>query len=296
MPEYARKPKWFAEKIQRLAVGETASAVMRAVREKGLNTVCTSAACPNKGACFAEGTATFMILGDLCTRACRFCNVASGRPAGEDLEEPERLAEAARALGLRFVVVTSVCRDDLPDEGAGAFARTITALKKAAPGVRVEVLTPDFSGRDACLSTVLDARPDVFNHNVETVRRLTPRLRSKALYDRSLRVLAKAREIAPGIPAKSGLMIGLGETREELRETFGDLAAAGVSRLTIGQYLQPSRLHHPVVKYYEESEFGELRIEAKASGIKAVLAGPLVRSSYHAGAFDGEGGRGAQGE
>ncbi len=285
MPEYARKPKWYAENIRRLAVGERASEVLKAIREKNLNTVCTSAACPNKGACFAEGTATFMILGDTCTRACRFCNVSTGRPGPLEDSEPGRLADAALALNLRFVVVTSVCRDDLPDEGAGAFAETIVALRGRIPGVKVEVLTPDFSGRDDCLRTVLEAAPDVFNHNIETVRRLTPRLRSKARYERSLAVLARAREMAPEIPVKSGLMVGLGETREELREAFGDLASAGISRLTIGQYLQPSRLHHPVVKYYEEEEFSELRLEAKASGIKAVLAGPLVRSSYHAGTF-----------
>ena len=285
MLESSRKPLWFRENIQRLVVGEAASGVLRTIRENRLATVCTAAACPNKGVCFAEGTATFMILGDVCTRACRFCNISTGKPEPTDFDETRRLVDAALALKLRFVVVTSVCRDDLPDEGASAFAMTITALKERIPGVKVEVLTPDFSGRDDCLQTVLDARPDVFNHNLETVRRLTPRLRAKARYDRSLGVLAKARELAPEIPTKSGLMVGLGETRDELRETFRDLAKAGVSRLTIGQYLQPSRHHHPVTMYHEPSEFDELRLEAKASGIGAVLAGPLVRSSYHAGAF-----------
>ncbi|MCI4398302.1 MAG: lipoyl synthase [Acidobacteria bacterium] len=285
MLENSRKPQWFRENIQRLAVGEAASEVLRTIRENRLATVCTSAACPNKGVCFAEGTATFMILGDVCTRACRFCNISTGKPEPTDYDEPRRLADAALALKLRFVVVTSVCRDDLPDEGASAFAMTIAALKERIPKVKVEVLTPDFSGRDDCLQTVLDAGPDVFNHNLETVRRLTPRLRAKARYDRSLGVLARARELAPEIPTKSGLMVGLGETRDELRETFAELAKAGVSRLTIGQYLQPSRLHHPVARYYEPGEFDELRLEAKAAGIGAVLAGPLVRSSYHAGAF-----------
>ena len=281
-----RKPTWF--QTNRLAVGERASSVLRAIAENDLHTVCTSARCPNKGTCFAEGTATFMILGDVCTRACRFCDIASGRPkAGEDLGEADRLAAAAAAMKLRFVVVTSVCRDDLPDEGSGAFARTISALKARIPGVRIEVLVPDFSGRDECLGTVLDARPHVFNHNLETVERLTPRIRSRAQYHRSLRVLARVREMVPELPTKSGLMVGLGETREELRQAFGDLARAGVERLTIGQYLQPSRRHHPVIRYYRPEEFEDLSREAKAAGVRAVLSGPLVRSSYHAGSFAG---------
>jgi len=279
-----RKPNWF--KINRLAVGERASAVLGAIAEHGLNTVCTSAACPNKGTCFSEGTATFMILGDICTRACRFCNIQTGRPGEEDLQEAERLADAAAKMGLRFVVLTSVCRDDLPDEGAGAFARTIGALRERISGVRVEVLTPDFSGREECLRTVLDAQPHVFNHNLETVERLTPRIRTKAKYHRSLSVLKTIRNMDPKLPTKSGLMVGLGETRVEMKQAFYDLADAGVERLTIGQYLQPTRLHHPVIRYYEPEEFVELREEAKAAGIAAVLSGPLVRSSYHAGAFE----------
>lgn len=278
-----RKPSWF--KINRLATGEKASAVLKTLSENGLHTVCTSAACPNKGACFAEGTATFMILGDICTRACRFCNIGTGRPLQEDLGEAERLAEAAAAMGLRFVVVTSVCRDDLPDEGAGAFARTITALKARLPSVEVEVLVPDFSGREDCLRTVLAAGPHVFNHNIETVERLTPRIRSKAKYHRSLGVLRMVRDLTPNLPRKSGLMVGLGETREELKRTFRDLAEAGAERLTIGQYLQPTLKHHPVVRYYEPYEFAQMAAEAKAEGIRAVLSGPLVRSSYHAGTF-----------
>lgn len=285
--ELLRKPNWF--KINRLAVGEKASSVLNAIAEHDLHTVCTSASCPNKGTCFAEGTATFMILGDVCTRACRFCNIYTGRPQGEDLEEGARLADAAAKMGLRFVVVTSVCRDDLPDEGAAAFARTIVSLKGAIPGVKVEVLTPDFSGREECLRTVLEAGPHVFNHNLETVERLTPRIRTKARYHRSLSVLKRVREMAPELPTKSGLMVGLGETRDEMRQAFGDLAAAGIGRLTIGQYLQPTRNHHPVIRYYEPEEFVEMRDEAKAAGIAAVLSGPLVRSSYHAGEFVGAG-------
>lgn len=283
--EYQRKPNWF--KINRLAVGEQASRVLGVIAEHDLHTVCTSAACPNKGTCFAEGTATFMILGNVCTRACRFCNIATGRPGAQDLSEGDRLADAAAKMGLRFVVVTSVCRDDLPDEGAGAFARTLTALRDRIPGVRVEVLTPDFSGREDCLATVLTAGPHVFNHNLETVERLTPKIRTKARYKRSLGVLDRVRHLAPDIPTKSGLMVGLGETRDEVRASFRDLAAAGIQRLTIGQYLQPTRHHHPVVRYYEPEEFAEMREEARAAGIAAVLSGPLVRSSYHAGEFVG---------
>jgi len=281
LPQPLRKPKWF--KINRLVVGDRASSVSGIVAEHGLHTVCTSAACPNKGTCFAEGTATFMILGDICTRACRFCNIETGRPLQEDLQEGERLADAAVRMGLKFVVVTSVCRDDLPDEGAGAFARSVRALRERIPEVRVEVLAPDFSGRRECLEVVLQARPHVFNHNLETVERLTPRIRTKARYHRSLSVLEMVRNMVPGLPTKSGLMVGLGETRQELKQAWNDLAGAGVQRLTIGQYLQPTRTHHPVERYVEPEEFVEMREEAKAAGIPAVLSGPLVRSSYHAG-------------
>lgn len=276
-----RKPEWL--QIRRLPVGREASEVLGAIARNDLRTVCTSASCPNKGTCFAEGTATFMILGEVCTRACSFCNVATGRPEGAAPKEPERVANAAAAMGLRYVVVTSVCRDDLADEGASAFAATIRAVKERLPMARVEVLVPDFSGREECLAEVLAARPDVFNHNIETVERLTPRVRTKARYRRSLDVLARAHELAPGIPTKSGLMVGLGEERAELLAAFGDVAAAGVERLTIGQYLQPSLKHHQVDRYYPPSEFAALADEARRAGISAVLAGPLVRSSYHAG-------------
>lgn len=282
--EALRKPGWF--QIRRLAVGEKASEVLRLIAENRLNTVCTSARCPNKGQCFAEGTATFMILGEVCTRACRFCDVRTGRPAPPDAEEPARVAEAARRLALRYVVVTSVARDDLEDQGAFAFARTLAALKAALPAARVEVLTPDFGGREDLLETVLAAGPHVFNHNVETVERLTPKIRARATYRRSLALLAAARRLHPEIPTKSGLMVGLGESREELRGAFTDLAEAGVERLTIGQYLRPTLRHHPVVRYYSPEEFGELADEARAAGIRAVLSGPLVRSSYHAGRME----------
>jgi lipoyl synthase len=276
-----RKPDWF--RIRRLAVGDEASAVLQAVSRNRLNTVCSLAACPNKGACFADGTATFLILGGTCTRSCAFCNIPSGAPGPPDPAEPERVAEAAAEMGLRFVVVTSVTRDDLPDEGAGAFAATVRAIRIRLPSSRVEVLTPDFSGRQDLLASVLESGPDVFNHNVETVERLTPAIRSRALYARSLGLLRRAREMAPGTPTKSGLMVGLGEEPEELLRTFSDLASAGVERLTLGQYLQPSRHHHPVARYYSPEEFADLGERARAAGIRAVLAGPLVRSSYHAG-------------
>jgi len=282
--ETLRKPDWF--QIKRLAVGEKASEILRVIAESRLNTVCTSARCPNKGQCFAEGTATFMILGEVCTRSCRFCDVRTGRPAPWDPGEPGRVAEAARRMGLRFVVVTSVARDDLPDQGALAFARTLESLKAALPAARVEVLTPDFGGREDLLETVLSAGPHVFNHNVETVERLTPRIRARATYGRSLGLLRAARRLHPEIPTKSGLMVGLGESREELRRAFGDLAEAGVERLTIGQYLRPSLRHHPVARYYTPEEFAALREEARAAGIRAVLSGPLVRSSYHAGRME----------
>ena len=285
MVTQVRKPDWF--RIRRLAVGEEASAVLRTVSRNRLNTVCSSAACPNKGACFAEGTATFLILGNTCTRACAFCNISSGSPAPPDPTEPERVADAAAEMGLRYVVLTSVTRDDLPDEGAGAFAATVRAVRTRLSAARVEVLTPDFSGRQDLLSAVLDARPDVFNHNVETVERLTPEIRSRADYRRSLSLLRFSKRLAPEIPTKSGLMVGLGESREELAGAFADLAAAGVERLTVGQYLRPTHNHRPVARFYPPEEFAELATEARSAGIRAVLAGPLVRSSYHASTMTG---------
>lgn len=278
-----RKPAWF--RVGTLPTGPKASRILGIIARRGLHTVCTSAACPNRGACFAEGTATFMILGDVCTRACRFCNVKTGVPPPVDALEPERVAEAAAEMGLRFVVITSVTRDDLDDQGAGAFAETIAAVKKRIPGVGVEVLTPDFYGRRALIETVLEAQPDVFNHNIETVERLTPSVRTRASYSNSLKVLETARKLSRGIPIKSGLMVGLGENRGELLTTFRDLASVGVERLTIGQYLRPTMKHLPVERYYSPEEFDELAEEARAAGVKGVLSGPLVRSSYHAGTF-----------
>ncbi len=267
-------------------MGEKASAVLSTIREHKLKTVCTEASCPNKGKCFSEGTATFLILGPSCTRNCRFCNIAHASPSPEDPEEASRIAEAAEKMKLNFVVITSVTRDDLPDRGAGAFVRAIGEVRKRLPLSKIEVLTPDLDGRRDLLKMVLDAKPDVFNHNIETVRRLTPEIRSGADYDRSLTILKAAKEMAPLQVTKSGLIVGLGETREELLETFGDLASAAVDRLTIGQYLPPSLKHHPVAKYYSPEEFEELKDEAKRAGIKAVLSGPFVRSSFHASVFE----------
>lgn len=279
-----RKPKWLRQ--ERLPVGEKASSVLSAIREHDLKTVCSEASCPNKGKCFSEGTATFLILGPSCTRNCRFCNIDHGETSPEDAGEASRVAEAAKKMGLSFVVITSVTRDDLEDRGARAFARTIREVRKTLPGAGIEVLTPDLDGKRELLKTVLDEKPDVFNHNIETVRRLTPEIRSGADYERSLSLLGMAKELSPEQVTKSGLIVGLGEEMRELQETFDDLASVSVDRLTIGQYLAPSLRHHPVARYYTPDEFEELKDAAKRAGIKAVLSGPFVRSSFHASAFE----------
>jgi len=278
-----RKPAWL--RTNRLAVGPEASRILNIIRSRGLHTVCTSASCPNKGTCFAEGTATFLILGPTCTRGCAFCDVDRGVPHPPDPNEPARVAEAAAAMDLRFVVITSVCRDDLPDEGADMFTRTIRAVRARLPEAGIEVLVPDFSGRETLLGQVLAADPNVFNHNIETVERLTPRIRVRAEYRRSLGVLASAKRVAPSIPTKSGLMVGLGENEADLDAAFADLAEVGVERLTIGQYLQPSRSHPPVRRYVPPEDFEALAERARDAGIPHVLSGPLVRSSYHAADF-----------
>ncbi len=254
----------------------------RELAEMGVHTVCQSARCPNLGECFARGSATFMILGDVCTRDCRFCAVAHGEPAPPDEEEPGRVAEAAGGLGLRHVVVTSVTRDDLPDGGAVHFAATVSAIRERLPGATVETLTPDFGGSREALRTVLAAGPDVFNHNVETVPRLYPEVRPQADYERSLRVLAQARAMGGGAPTKSGFMVGLGETEDEVAALLRDLRGAGVEAVTVGQYLQPTRRHLPVAEYVRPGVFQEYERAARAMGFRHVMAGPLVRSSYHA--------------
>ncbi len=256
----------------------------RIVRDLSLHTVCRSARCPNRHECWNRATATFMIMGDACTRNCLFCAVAGGVPDGPpDSDEPDRVAEAARRLGLRHVVVTSVTRDDLPDGGARFFARTIGALRSACPAATVEVLTPDFRGIPACVRIVLDAAPDVFNHNLETVRRLQGRIRPRADYERSLSVLKQAaRAGRPGLRVKTGLMLGMGESREEIIETLRDIVAAGCHFLTLGQYLPPSRRHLPVARFLPPEEFEALAKAGRELGLAEVVAGPLVRSSYRA--------------
>jgi lipoic acid synthetase len=253
--------------------------IMRGLK---LNTVCEDAHCPNIGECWHHGTATFMILGDVCTRACSYCAVAHGRPTELDLDEPRRVAEAVQAMGLQYAVVTSVDRDDQADGGAGIFAATIREIRRLRPDTRVEVLIPDFKGEAAPLRTVLDARPDVLNHNTETVPRLYRMARSGGKYTRTHELLDRARTYAPDIPTKTGLMVGLGEEHDELVEVFRDLRGVGVSILTVGQYLRPSPAHTPMTRYYHPDEFRALKDAALALGFVHVEAGPLVRSSYHA--------------
>lgn len=252
------------------------------MRDLKLNTVCEDAHCPNIGECWHHGTATFMILGDVCTRACAYCAVKHGRPATLDLDEPVRVGEAVKAMGLSYAVVTSVDRDDLPDGGASIFAGTIREIKARVPDCRVEVLIPDFKGEEGPLRTVLAARPDIMNHNTETVPRLYRMARSGGKYSRCLELLERSTRFAPDIPTKTGLMVGLGETEEELIEVFRDLRKVGVAILTIGQYLRPSQDHAPMTRYYHPDEFAALKRQALALGFVHVEAGPLVRSSYHA--------------
>ncbi|GAB2676070.1 lipoyl synthase [Paenibacillus thermoaerophilus] len=277
-----RKPEWL--KIN-LATGqdyENMKELKQMMRSKTLHTVCEEAKCPNIHECWANRTATFMILGDICTRACRFCAVKSGLPTELDLAEPERVAEAAEQMGLRHCVVTSVARDDLADGGASIFAATIRAIRKRLPMCSVEVLIPDFMGSEDSLRTVLEAKPDILNHNIETVERLSDRVRSKAKYRRSLELLARSKSIAPNIPTKSSIMVGVGETWDEILQTMDDLRAVDCDIMTIGQYLQPTKNHLRVEKYYAPEEFAELKAEGMKRGFKHVESGPLVRSSYHA--------------
>ncbi|GAB6933689.1 lipoyl synthase [Calditerricola satsumensis] len=274
-----RKPEWLKIK---LLTGENYHELKKMMRSKTLHTVCEEARCPNIYECWSNRTATFMILGDICTRACRFCAVKTGLPTELDLAEPERVAEAVEQMGLRHAVVTSVARDDLKDGGASIFAETIRAIRRRNPFTTVEVLIPDFQGNWDALKIVMDARPDILNHNIETVRRLTDRVRAKATYDRSLELLRRAKEMQPDIPTKSGIMVGVGETWEEILETMDDLRAAGVDILTIGQYLQPTKQHLKIERYYHPDEFAKLKEEGLKRGFKHVESGPLVRSSYHA--------------
>ena len=276
-----QKPKWL--KVSGFT-GDGYRRVDGMLNDLHLNTVCQAASCPNRGECFNRGTATFLILGSLCTRGCRFCNIGTGKPQPVDPDEPARLATMVAELKLKHVVVTSVNRDDLPDGGASHFARTIEAIRKELPSASIEILTPDFRNAPQAVDIIIDARPDVFNHNVETVPRLYRRARPGAVYRRSLNLLREVGERSK-IVTKSGLMLGLGETASELRQVFDDLAAIQVSMLTIGQYLAPSKSHLPVVRYVPPDEFTMLGAEAMEAGIQKVVSAPLVRSSYRAEEF-----------
>lgn len=248
----------------------------------GLHTVCEEAHCPNIGSCWERRTATFMILGDTCTRACAYCAVTTGAPGPLDLTEPVRLAETVEKMGLKYAVITSVNRDDLQDGGAFVFSQCIQQIRKRVPDCKVEVLIPDFCGNWDALSTVIASSPDTLNHNIETVRRMFHRVRPKGDYDQSLELFSKVRDLSPRAVTKSGIMLGLGETRDEILTTMRDLRSVGCNLLTIGQYLQPSSKHIPLAKWYTPQEFNELACEAKALGFQHVASGPLVRSSYHA--------------
>lgn len=274
-----RLPAWLRRPI---AHGGEYAAVEGLLDRLELSTVCREARCPNRGECYASGTATFLIAGDVCTRGCRFCAVESRRPVPLDPGEPDRVAEAVEAMGLRHAVVTMVTRDDLDDGAAAHVVATIEAVRARTPDVAVEVLVSDFGGRGASVDAVADARPDVFNHNVETVPRLYKTVRPGADYRRSLAVLARAGERAPGMPTKSGLMLGLGETHDEVVEAMRDLREAGVELLTLGQYLRPSAAHLPVAAFVEPDEFAELARVGRRLGFSGVASAPFVRSSYHA--------------
>ena len=278
-PPPRRAPEWI--RARRLKLVDL-HAVKSVARSRDLSTVCEEARCPNRGECFSRGTATFLLLGDVCTRACGFCDIATGRPAAPDPFEPARVAEAAREMGLTFVVVTAVARDDLADGGASHFAATIRALRRLEPSPGVEVLVPDFQGRFDSVRVVAEERPDVFNHNVETVERLQRRVRRGARLDRSLGVLRAAKELVPDSTTKSGFMLGLGETRSEVMDLLASLREAAVDVVTIGQYLAPSRDHLPVEEYVPPAVFEEYREAGESLGFRHVFSGPFVRSSYRA--------------
>jgi lipoic acid synthetase len=278
--EYVRKPEWLKIKLN---TNDNYTGLKKMMREKNLHTVCEEAKCPNIHECWAvRKTATFMILGDVCTRACRFCAVKTGLPNELDWKEPERVADSVQLMGLKHAVITAVARDDLKDGGAAVFAETVRAIRRKNPFTSIEVLPSDMNGIYENLKTLMDAKPDILNHNIETVRRLSDRVRARAKYDRSLEFLRRAKEMQPDIPTKSSLMIGLGETKEDMIETMDDLRANNVDIMTIGQYLQPTKKHLNVEKYYHPDEFLELKEIALSKGFSHCESGPLVRSSYHA--------------
>lgn len=275
-----RRPPWIRVQLER---GKNYSETKDLVHAKALHTVCQEAMCPNQGECWGSGTATFMILGDVCTRACKFCDVKHGRPQSLDWDEPERVAQAVREMGLEHAVITSVNRDERPDGGAPIFAHLIRRIRDLQPGCTVEVLIPDFQGSLEALKMVMDARPDVLNHNVETVPQLFEDVQTQSKYAYSRATLVNAKKLAPGVLTKSGLMVGLGETMPQIKNTMRDLRSWEVDILTIGQYLQPSRRHYPIMRYYRPEEFSALKEYGLEIGFKWVESAPLVRSSYRAG-------------
>lgn len=274
-----RLPPWLKK---RLPTGDILTFTNEVVDRSGVATVCEEARCPNRMECWSRKAATFMILGDRCTRRCHYCAVSTAKPEPPAPDEPERLADAAAELGLRHIVITAVARDDLRDEGAGHFAECVRAIRRRQPDSTIEVLPADFKAKSDCIRILVDARPDVYNHNLETVERITPLIRPQGGYRRSLRVLQLVKEMAPDMLTKSGLMVGLGETRDELRQAFADLREVGCDILTIGQYLQPTPEHAPIDRFVPPNEFDEMADEARALGFLSVAAGPFVRSSYNA--------------
>ena len=278
--EKLKKPSWLKK---RLASGEIYQKVYKLLKESHLHTVCQEAHCPNLGDCFSEGTATFMILGDRCTRNCTFCAIRHDYPLPLDASEPQEVSKAVKALRLKYAVITSVTRDDLPDGGACQFEKTIQAIRAESPGTSIEVLIPDFQGAESALATVVASGPDVINHNLETVPRLYAEVRPQAVYERSLQLIERVGKMDGRILTKSGLMLGLGESREEIMGVLKDLLEAGCRALTLGQYLSPSPDHHPVVRFLHPEEFSSLKSAAQEMGFAAVASGPFVRSSFHAG-------------
>ena len=279
MASERRLPSWLKA---RMPGGPNYVALKTLMRDNELHTVCEEAHCPNIGECWERGTATFMILGDICTRACAYCAVTTGKPLGLDLEEPARLAETVERMGLKYAVITAVNRDDLPDGGAFIFAQCVRQVRKRVQGCKVELLIPDFEGNWSALATVMSSKPDTLNHNIETVRRIFGRVRPKGDYDQSLELLSRAKALDPSAVTKSGMMVGLGETWDEILRTMSDLRSVDCDLLTIGQYLRPSQKHVALAKWYTPEEFAELKREAEALGFRHAASGPLVRSSYHA--------------
>lgn len=280
MVQVKRKlPEWFKVTAP---TGNNFHELKSKLKQAKLNTVCEEAACPNIGECWDKKTATFMILGDTCTRACAYCNVKTGRPEELDLLEPFRVANTVLELGLKYAVITSVDRDDIPDGGAKVFSMTIRQIKKINPSCKVEVLIPDFNGKLDSLKTVLNSNPSVLNHNIESVPRIFRKVRPKGNYQQSLQLLKRSKDLQPKTPTKSGMMVGLGESKTEVKKTMEDLISVGCDLLTVGQYLRPTNKHHPIIRFYSPTEFNEIKKDGIAMGFKHVASGPLVRSSYHA--------------